>query len=194
MNVSNRAFAVITAVLVVLDQWTKYLAVAGLTRAFDGAAGLWEKLVRFQTEAHPRPYRAVTVLEDFWHFRYAENTGAAFSFLASSPDWFRRPFFLLVSAGAMVAIWVYFTKTPKEHRMLRLSLALVFGGALGNFVDRLRLGYVIDFISWHWYDKATWPTFNVADSAISVGVALLLIGSFLPEPRTDAIAVGDNLR
>jgi signal peptidase II len=194
MNVSNRAFAVITAVLVVLDQWTKYLAVAGLTRAFDGATGLWEKLVRFQTEAHPRPYRAVTVLEDFWHFRYAENTGAAFSFLASSPDWFRRPFFLLVSAGAMVAIWVYFTKTPKEHRMLRLSLALVFGGALGNFVDRLRLGYVIDFISWHWYDKATWPTFNVADSAISVGVALLLIGSFLPEPRTDAIAVGDNLR
>jgi signal peptidase II len=127
--------------------------------------------------------RSVTVLEDFWHFRYAENTGAAFSFLADSAEWFRAPFFIAITLVAMVFIIAYFRKTQPGETWPRLALALVFGGALGNFIDRVRLGYVIDFISWHWYDKATWPTFNVADSGISVGVAILVLHS-LRSPRT----------
>ena len=108
MNITGRVFAAISVVLVVLDQWTKYLAVAGLTNAFSGAAGLSERLVRFQTAQHPRPIRLVPVIDDFWHFRYAENTGAAFSFLANADEWFRRPFFVTVSTVALVAIGFFF--------------------------------------------------------------------------------------
>ena len=60
---------------------------------------------------------------------------------------------------------------------------MVFGGAIGNFLDRVRLGYVIDFIDWHWYDKATWPTFNVADAGISIGVGLLLLELVISRPE-----------
>ena len=75
----------------------------------------------------------------------------------------------------MIFIIVYVKKSLPEQKLLRLALALVFGGAIGNFLDRVRLGYVIDFIDWHWYNKFTWPTFNVADAAISVGVGLLIV-------------------
>ena len=190
MKIGAKVFAVISAVIIVLDQWSKYLAVSALTDAFTSASGFVEKLGLFQTAQHPRPIRAVSVLDNFWHFRYAENTGAAFSFLASQPESFRRPFFLIVSVVAMGAIIWYFKKSPIEDRVSRIALALVFGGALGNFIDRVRLGYVIDFISWHWYDKAAWPTFNIADSGISVGVALLLITSFKSD-KNDKSKDGD---
>jgi len=181
MSISPRVFAIVASLILVLDQWSKYWAVSALTNAFLGATSFGERLGLFQTAQHPRPIRQIAVLDDFWHWRYAENTGAAFSFLANAPEWFRRPFFLAVPVIAMGVIIWYFKKTPEEHRTTRLALALVFGGAVGNFIDRMRLGYVIDFISWHWYDKATWPTFNVADSAISVGVVLLLLFSVKPE-------------
>lgn len=179
LGFDGRAFALLAAFIVVADQITKYLAVAHLTRAFEGATTFAERLSAFQTEKHPRPARAVTVLEDFWHFRYAENTGAAFSFLADADSSFRVPFFILITLLAMIFIVVYFRKSDPEDLWPRVALSLVFGGALGNFIDRVRLGYVIDFISWHWYDKAVWPTFNVADSAISVGVVALVLHSFV---------------
>ena len=115
------------------------------------------------------------MLENFWHFRYAENPGAAWSFLAGAPDWFRTPFFLVVAVAAMIFIIVYFRKTHPEQTLLQIALAMIFGGALGNFIDRFRLGYVIDFIDWHWYASASWPTFNVADAGITVGVVLMAL-------------------
>jgi signal peptidase II len=87
---------------------------------------------------------------------------------------------LAAALVAMVFILLYARRTRPEERWLRLDLALVFGGALGNFLDRLHLGYVIDFIEWHWLDKATWPLFNVADAAISTGVALLFLSTKRP--------------
>ena len=180
MTINAKVFAAIAGVLTILDQWTKYLAVGSLTNAFDKAVTFGDRLVAFQAVKNPYSKRVIAVIDDFWHFRYAENTGAAFSFLADAPEMIRRPFFLIVSIVAMVGIVWYFKKTPIDHHVTRISLALVFGGAIGNFIDRVRLGYVIDFILWHWYDKASWPTFNVADSAISVGVVLLLLVSFIP--------------
>jgi len=182
MKISWQVFAAIAATIVVLDQITKWLAVSALTTAFDQASGFGERLSAFLSKEHPLPKRAITVLENFWHFRYAENTGAAFSFLADSAPWFRTPFFLLITIVAMTMIVVFFRKSQPDAHVMRFALALVFGGAIGNFIDRVRVGYVIDFVSWHWYDKATWPTFNIADSAITVGVALLLLGSLRPEP------------
>ncbi|MEO1175407.1 MAG: signal peptidase II [Myxococcota bacterium] len=156
-------FAVVSTVVVVLDQITKYWAVANLTRAFDPIFGepaktFGERLSRFLWTQHPTRAEPVIVSENFWSFTYAENPGAAWSFLASAPDAFRQPFFLIVSVAAMIFIVYYFRKVPRNNFLLRGALMLVFGGAVGNFLDRLRLGYVIDFIDWHYYDVYTWPS------------------------------------
>ncbi len=176
-----RVFLALVGFVVVADQITKYQAVDHLTRAFEPPPGVTEplgfgtRLGIFLTQRHPVRTEPVAVLDDFWHFRYVENPGAAWGFLSGAASWFRTPFFLLVSLAAQVFIVFYFRKTTPDQRMLRVALALVMGGAIGNFVDRVRFGYVIDFIDWHWYDEATWPTFNIADSAITVGVSLMVL-------------------
>lgn len=188
----TRLFVVIAAVVFVLDQVTKFLAVKHLTTAFGseaGQVGFGEQLWRFLWERHPVRVEPVVILENFWTFRYAENPGAAWSFLATAPEWFRQPFFLIVALAAMVFIVVYHQRTLPEQSWLRLALSLVFGGAVGNFVDRARLGYVIDFIDWHWYRQYTWPTFNVADSAITVGVVIMIADMlFHKSPQPAAVA------
>jgi signal peptidase II len=110
------------------------------------------------------------------------NVGAAFSFLASASGWQRWVFIGLagiVSVG--IIVWMLRLK-ERAHGLLACGLALVLGGALGNVIDRIRLGYVIDFIHFHW-DRAYFPAFNVADSAITVGAACLLLDALLEGKR-----------
>ncbi len=123
-----------------------------------------------------RPYRFI---EDYWHFRYVENPGAAWGLFANLPDGVRRAFFHVVSLAALAFIFAMYVRLEPGQRLVRVALALVAGGALGNFMDRLVRGYVIDFIDWHWRNQPgmRWPTFNVADAAICVGVALMLLDS-----------------
>lgn len=189
MKASHRFVLFVIVAVLAADQVTKYLAVSRLTDALDGREGL-ARVTGFVTEQNLdnrpppedgtfrvlRPYRFI---EDYWHFRYVENPGAAWGIFGDMPDGVRRLFFLVVSLVALGFIFVMYRRTPMEQRLARLSLALVTGGALGNFVDRLLRGYVIDFIDWHWRNQPgmRWPTFNVADVAISVGVALLLLDS-----------------
>jgi signal peptidase II len=105
------------------------------------------------------------------------NLGAAWGALSNLPDNIRVPFFYVVTIVAVFIIGLYIRSTPVEHRLAIFSLGLILSGAIGNFIDRLRLGYVIDWIDVRWnlvgwrYD---FPNFNIADSAISVGVAFLL--------------------
>jgi signal peptidase II len=173
----------VAAVVFVLDQISKFLAVKHLTNAMAGAVGFGAEVAAFMGVHHPVREGRVVVSESFWSFIYAENPGAAWSFLRDAPEYFRTPFFLVVSLAAMVFIIFYFRKTTDPQWLLRLALALVFGGALGNFFDRVRLGYVIDFIDWHWYSGYTWPTFNVADSAITVGVIIMAADMLFHKPR-----------
>jgi signal peptidase II len=110
------------------------------------------------------------------------NVGAAFSFLASASGWQRWVFIGLagvVSVG--IIVWLLRLK-ERAHGLLACGLALVLGGALGNVIDRIRLGYVIDFIHFHW-DRAYFPAFNVADSAITVGAACLLLDALIEGKR-----------
>lgn len=178
-----RLFVWIVGAELVFDQITKYWAVARLTRAFEPVGGpAVEGLSRlgvFLFHRHPPRGDVVAVIDSFWHFRYVENPGAAWGFLSGSASWFRVPFFLLVAVLAMGFMISYFRKSLPEQGLLRVALALVFGGALGNFFDRVRLGYVIDFIDWHYYDQFTWPTFNIADVGISIGVGMLVLDMFL---------------
>src|SRR5277367_2096142 len=111
-----------------------------------------------------------------------QNVGAAFSFLATASGWQRWVFIgLAVVVSIGITIWLF--RLPRgAHTLLAAGLALVLGGALGNVIDRIRLGYVIDFIHFHW-DRAYFPAFNVADSAITVGAACLLLDALFETKR-----------
>ena len=110
---------------------------------------------------------------DITHLR---NRGAAFGILNDLPEIVRMPLFVFVLAVAIVVIFVFLKKVEPGDRVLILSLSLILGGAIGNSIDRFRLGYVTDFIDFHWFGdpKYHWPPFNVADSAITIGVILIL--------------------
>ena len=125
-------------------------------------------------------HSTITVVENFFNITYIRNKGAAFGFLAESS--FRLPFFILISIIAVVVIIGIFRKLRPDQKLTAVSLSLIFAGALGNLIDRIRLGEVIDFLDAHWYEHH-WPSFNVADSAICVGVALLALDMLLDEQR-----------
>ena len=113
---------------------------------------------------------------------YVRNTGAAFSLLAQAGGWQRWFFIALsVTAGAAIAYWL--KQLSKDRRWEAAAWALVLGGALGNLIDRIAYGYVIDFLD-AYYQQWHFPAFNVADSAITVGVAMLLIDAMLVARRT----------
>ena len=110
------------------------------------------------------------------------NVGAAFSFLATASGW-QRWVFIGLAVAVSIGITVWLLKLPRDaNALLTAGLALVLGGALGNVIDRIRLGYVIDFVHFHW-NRAYFPAFNVADSAITVGAACLLLDAFLEAKR-----------
>lgn len=178
--------------VVVPDQITKYLTLRDLTTAFDGVASPLGVFFGAAPEAgfdgyHYRSKSPYTLSEDFFRLRYAENPGAAFGLFRSLPEAARGPLFHVVSLGAVLLISFYFSKltgTKREERWALWGLPLVLGGAVGNYIDRLARGFVIDFLEAHWFDKAAWPSFNVADMAICVGVGMLVVDSFVrKEPK-----------
>jgi signal peptidase II len=120
-------------------------------------------------------------LLSFFNLVHAHNTGAAFSFLAGEAGW-QRFFFIGIALAASVLI-VYLLKKHAAERWFCVALSLILGGALGNVIDRVRLGYVIDFLDFYY---ASWhfPAFNVADSAITVGAALLILDSLRKKEST----------
>jgi signal peptidase II len=114
------------------------------------------------------------------------NVGAAFSFLATASGWQRWLFIALaVSVSIGIVVWLY--RMPRSQGLLACGLALVLGGAIGNVIDRIRLGAVVDFIHFHW-DRAYFPAFNIADSAITVGAACLILDALL-EPKRARVKV-----
>jgi signal peptidase II len=151
-----RKWFAISAVVVALDLYTKYL----IQQAFVYGDHL-----------------AITSFFDLVRYH---NEGAAFSFLADAGGW-QKLFFSAVSIIAIVVI-SYLLYKHRAEKLFCLGLALVLGGAIGNLYDRLTLGYVVDFLFFH-YQSFYWPAFNVADSAICVGVGLLLLDSFKKPPH-----------
>jgi signal peptidase II len=119
-------------------------------------------------------YESHTVIPGLLSFTHTRNWGAAFGLFSDRTLPAQTLVLTIVSLVALVAIFLYFLRLPTERILPRVGLALVLGGACGNLLDRIRLGYVIDFLDVYWREYH-WPTFNVADSAITVGVGLLLI-------------------
>ena len=145
----------LSLLLIVADQVTKWLAVANL-----------EYLT------------PVPVIDGFWNWTLVHNYGAAFSFLSDAGGW-QKWFFAGLATVVSVVMALWLRLTPRADWRNALPLALVIAGAIGNLIDRVRYGYVVDFIDWY-VGKHHWPAFNVADSAIVVGAVLLVLFSFKP--------------
>jgi signal peptidase II len=143
----------ISLLVITLDQITKQLALA------------WLSL-----------HQAVNVIPGFdWYLTY--NRGAAFSFLAQAGGW-QRWFFTITTIVISTVILFWIKRVPPEDKFTSVSLCLILGGAIGNLIDRIYLGYVIDYIQ-VWLGSYPWPAFNIADAAISVGAVALILSSFV---------------
>jgi signal peptidase II len=183
--------AALFVTLVVADQWTKYLAVSRLTHVFERSRdeGLAARVRGFYAYRHLEPIATEPhyVWQPVWRMNYVENPGAAWGLFRGFSAGFRNAFFTLISVGAVAFILHYYRKLRNDQRFLQIALAFVLAGAVGNFVDRIARRYVIDFDEWYWWNRPDirWPTFNVADSLIAVGVAMLVLP---PGPQKDAAA------
>jgi signal peptidase II len=135
-----------------------------------------DQLTKAAVERSLQLYQSFVVLPVFEISRL-HNTGAAFSFLAAAAGW-QRWLFTVLAIIVSAALVTWLRRIDSESRLLASAVALILGGALGNVVDRIRLGYVIDFITVHWGDHF-FPSFNVADSSITIGAALLLLDAWL---------------
>ena len=151
-GVSAVRWYVLAAVVIVLDQISKQIVLANIA------------------------YGETITVAPFWNWVLTFNRGAAFSFLASEDGW-QRWFFTVLALG--VSGWIVFMlRQHPTQKLLSFALALIMGGALGNVIDRVRFGAVVDFVQWHaagYY----WPAFNVADSAITVGAVLMVWDQFV---------------
>ena len=146
------AFLLITPFLIVLDQYTK----------------IW---VTDRFALH----ESLSVIPNYFNLTYIRNTGAAFGMLAQADPSLRVPLFLIVPLIALGIITYVFRKIPGRSLKISCALSLVISGAIGNLIDRFRLGYVVDFLDFHWKYQKHFPAFNVADTVICIGVGILVL-------------------
>ena len=160
MRESSLKLLWISALVIVLDQIAKQIALASLPL-----------------------HQPVDVIPGFdWYLTY--NKGAAFSFLADAGGW-QRWFFTITTIVISLVILVWIKQVPKQEKITAVSLCLILGGAIGNLIDRIYLGYVIDYIQ-VWLGSYPWPAFNIADAAISVGATILILSSFIGSEKPAA--------
>jgi len=161
-----KILGIVALAVFLIDQGTKFLIVSNLPL---GAS--------------------TTIIPNFFDVIHTTNRGAAFGAFSNLPDHLRIPFFFVSSALALTVVLIYFFKVSPNHRSVLVALSLILGGAFGNIYDRIFRGEVVDFLSFHWYDRVAhfelgsytvrfsleWPAFNVADIAITVAVIWLLL-------------------
>lgn len=156
-------FFSLIAVVAVFDQWTKYLVLT-----------------------HFELHESIEIIPGFFHLTFIRNTGAAFGILSGQPAIWRQVFFISVVLAALVAIYLMYRRFDRESRLYGLGLGLIAGGAVGNLIDRVRFGSVVDFLDF-FIGAYHWPAFNVADSAITVGVGLLVVHTLFLENNNEDI-------
>lgn len=163
-------FLVVSALIVALDQWTK----------------LW-------IEAVLEPHERLEVVPGFFDLVHVQNTGIAFGLFPAGRELGGTLVLTALGFAALAIVSIYFRRTSEREPLLLLSLSLVLGGAVGNLVDRILLRAVTDFLDVY-VDTHHWPAFNVADSAVTVGIILMLVHSFVPSlgNRTSAAKAGGS--
>ncbi len=149
----------------------KYVILAGVSALLIAL----DQLTKMYIHTHFQLGDSVAVIPGYFNITYVRNFGAAFGFLAESHPGFREMFFLSMPPFALLIILLIMRSVKDKDYPQILALSAVFGGAIGNYIDRLRFRYVIDFLDFHLQSTYSWPAFNVADTAIVCGVGLLLI-------------------
>lgn len=152
----------VALVVIILDQLTKWWVLQTISRG-----------------------EIIPVIPDFFNLTLTFNRGAAFGILSNVPDGTRQLVLAFTTVVALSAVLYFLRHDFKNHKLAQYSLALIFGGAIGNVIDRVRLGEVVDFLDVYW-STYHWPAFNVADSAICVGVVILILrGSSSTSPAAE---------
>ena len=144
-------YAVLVAATLILDRWTKVL----IQKRFD-------------------LNESISIIDGFFNITYVRNTGVAFGIFSSISSPSKSVLLSIFTACAAVVVVTYSVRSPAHNRLLQIALSLILGGALGNLYDRLAYGYVVDFLEFY-VGNYHWPSFNIADSVISTGVALLAL-------------------
>lgn len=154
------------------------LALTGMLTAFD-------QLSKFLVISRFDEGESLPLIENFFNLARVHNAGAAFGLLATMGPAWREPFFFVVPMAMLAVILVVFYRLRDNQKLSIFSLSLIVGGACGNLADRLRLGYVVDFLDFHWRNQAHFPAFNLADMAISAGVMLLVVSMFTESEKSE---------
>ncbi len=161
MQFKYKCLLIIAPLIFIFDQFTKYLIMKNI------------------------PFgRAIEVIPGFFDIVHYTNSGAAFGFLSKADAGWKTPFFYAISVAALIGIVIYVVKMPVAERLMAVVLSFIVGGIFGNGIDRVRFGEVTDFLSVHigdkvlWGVRLEWPAFNVADSAITAAMVLLVISAF----------------
>jgi signal peptidase II len=159
---SRLPYIVLILLILGLDRWTKWL--------------IHTRLLLNQT---------ILIVDGFFNITYVRNTGVAFGILDAVSLPMKSTVLAILTSAAIAGVFIYSWRTPISQRLLHVSLSLILAGALGNLYDRLHYGFVIDFIDLYFRDFR-WPSFNVADSAITLGVGLLALQLFHKDTHDDA--------
>ncbi len=167
LRAKGRYFLISLAVLV-LDQWTKWLV-----------------------ELHLSDHASIEVIPGLLNFTHVRNTGVAFGLFATRGNLLGTAILTLLGIAALIFVGYYFRVVPRHDRPLLVALALVMGGAVGNLLDRIMRGAVTDFVDFY-YGTYHWHTFNVADTAISIGIGVMILGTFFH--RDDPALAADEAR
>jgi len=153
-------------ILIGNSKYNRLMAIAGLVILIDQ---LSKAIILKSLPLH----HSIPVIPGFFDITFIFNPGGAFGFLAGQPSILRHVFFLGATSMAICFIFILYRKIPQTHSLLATAFALIMGGAVGNLIDRFRFEKVVDFLDFY-LGKHHWPAFNVADSAISVGMAIFV--------------------
>ncbi|HWU41956.1 MAG TPA: signal peptidase II [Bdellovibrio sp.] len=157
------------------------LAVSGFLIALD-------QVIKLYVHTHFHLGESVVVIPNLFNLTYVRNFGAAFGFLAESHPAFREMFFLTMPPIALIIILIILRGVKETDTRQIVALSSIFGGAIGNYIDRLRFRYVIDFADFHLSNGWSWPAFNIADMAIVGGVGMLLLVMFFENKKKEKAA------
>ena len=159
----------------------KYL----ILMAFTGFFVALDQVTKLYIHTHFLLHESYPIFKGFFDLTYIRNTGAAFGLFGESHPIFRNIFFLSMPLIATVIIITILHSLPDHDKIQTIALSAICGGALGNYVDRLRLGYVVDFLDFHIQNKYSWPAFNIADVAIIIGVGVLILATILEAKKNN---------
>ncbi|HEX4948613.1 MAG TPA: signal peptidase II [Blastocatellia bacterium] len=144
-----------------------------------------DQVTKAWATAKLQPIDTMEIIPNFFRFTYARNRGVAFSLFADAQ--FEMKWILAgISTAAAIGVLIYLWRSGVHEKRLNYALSFLLAGIVGNLIDRVRLGEVVDFIDFHWYEKYTWPTFNIADAAICVGAVLLALEMMREQKVTQA--------